>query len=393
MAAKMARSLFTTDYPIYAIEVTPENRIVVAGGGGTAKTGVPNAIEMYAVLPDGSARALCRHDEDNGAVMNLALHPRAEIAAAGVAGQMRLFSLPNQQTLHEMPQLAPAGQQKTDFSEEGFQNVVRFSNDGSRVATAGDDGNMRVWTYPSLRQQHAIAVGSKPSDQVSDLDFDPTGARLVSVSSGPSASIWTTFDGRKERELNWFHSSALDSPSYNFRCCRFVSVGGTSRLFTAVTPSRSPNSSKLFSYVVAWDPSNWTELARAPSGQNDISALAASNDGRFVATGDIGGFVTVFSSSNLAQLIHVQAHGLFVTDLAFFISPDNISVLSVSADKFCVQTDVVVRTSSKDLIMLFIGLLVCLLLFFIFRHSILPAEFMEPSSDYLPPPNAHDGSL
>ena len=41
---KQREILFSTGFPIYALEVDTEGGIVVAGGGGSAKTGVPNVI-------------------------------------------------------------------------------------------------------------------------------------------------------------------------------------------------------------------------------------------------------------------------------------------------------------------------------------------------------------
>lgn len=43
-AIPSVQNLFSTDFPIYAIEITPAGHALVAGGGGSAKTGVPNAI-------------------------------------------------------------------------------------------------------------------------------------------------------------------------------------------------------------------------------------------------------------------------------------------------------------------------------------------------------------
>ena len=39
-----ATELFSTDYPIFSIRVIEGSKFYVAGGGGTAKTGVPNAL-------------------------------------------------------------------------------------------------------------------------------------------------------------------------------------------------------------------------------------------------------------------------------------------------------------------------------------------------------------
>lgn len=39
-----AVTLHTTNFPLYTVDVLDKDHFVVAGGGGSAKTGVPNAL-------------------------------------------------------------------------------------------------------------------------------------------------------------------------------------------------------------------------------------------------------------------------------------------------------------------------------------------------------------
>jgi len=363
----MPKGLFSTEYPLYAITTTPSGYVLVAGGGGSSRTGVPNAIELY-TLVNGHARLLCRFTDITGAVMNIAVHPREEVAAAGIDGTMRLFSLSSEElnktggasrkqsrsTVIEqaIPRISAAGSQFTDFSNEGgFQKVVRFSGDGSRIATGGADGTVRLWTFPSMRQQ---CVMMEEKAEIDDLDFDPLGARLVSVASTPHAIIWRTLDGRKEGSLSWFVNKSLDDSPYLFKRCRFSSLNGTVRLFTILIPRPGE---KRSSYIVSWDTLNWQELKRASINQAMPTALATSVDGRYVAVGDSEGFVTIFSTIDLSVICKEQAHGLFVTDLVFVGDTRNgtiPSVLSVSADRYCVLTKAIRKSNSWDLILLFV---------------------------------------
>ena len=47
MAAQKGVTLFSTEYPPYGIYALGDCHLVVAGGGGQAKTGVPNAIVCF----------------------------------------------------------------------------------------------------------------------------------------------------------------------------------------------------------------------------------------------------------------------------------------------------------------------------------------------------------
>lgn len=83
-----------------------------------------------------------------------------------------------------------------------------------------------------------------------------------------------------------------------------------------------------------------------------------SGDGSLAASGDLDGFVSVFAVDTMRMVLRVQAHSLFVTDLAFWQTsdaPPAHSVLSVSADRRCVRTKVEARSS--PLLLALLGLL------------------------------------
>ena len=59
--------LVKVNYPIYVCKVLTERHILVAGGGGQAKTGISNAIEIYELIYNSKtnscrARLVTRYD-------------------------------------------------------------------------------------------------------------------------------------------------------------------------------------------------------------------------------------------------------------------------------------------------------------------------------------------
>ena len=59
--------LARVNYPIYVCKVLTERHILVAGGGGQAKTGIKNAIEIYELIYSSKtnscrARLVTRYD-------------------------------------------------------------------------------------------------------------------------------------------------------------------------------------------------------------------------------------------------------------------------------------------------------------------------------------------
>ncbi|XP_064486397.1 prolactin regulatory element-binding protein-like [Ornithodoros turicata] len=65
--------LARVNFPLYSLNVLTERHIIVAGGGGSSKTGIQNKIEVYELVPSGhSCRAepVTRHLTGNRAIMN-----------------------------------------------------------------------------------------------------------------------------------------------------------------------------------------------------------------------------------------------------------------------------------------------------------------------------------
>ena len=46
MAPKMGQVLARFDFPLYTLQFIDDKHFLVAGGGGGAKTGIPNAVEV-----------------------------------------------------------------------------------------------------------------------------------------------------------------------------------------------------------------------------------------------------------------------------------------------------------------------------------------------------------
>ena len=46
MAPKMGEVLARFDFPLYTLQFIDDKHFLVAGGGGGAKTGIPNAVEV-----------------------------------------------------------------------------------------------------------------------------------------------------------------------------------------------------------------------------------------------------------------------------------------------------------------------------------------------------------
>lgn len=51
-ASKLRTVLAKTNYPLFCVRAISDRHILVGGGGGEAKTGIPNACEIYELIYD-----------------------------------------------------------------------------------------------------------------------------------------------------------------------------------------------------------------------------------------------------------------------------------------------------------------------------------------------------
>ena len=200
-----SKTLFATDFPLYTITPFGKCRIVVTGGGGSAKTGVPNALvstlyskllvhrmhavsqEVYEVTSDDAAHVVHRHTFTTELVMNAAVNPvKAEHVACGVDDKCYILHIYKEQTelnkkdkddtvqkrkgpendgiedlKLEQFKVEVMLKEQSDFSKvDALQKAVCFSHDGAHVITGGADGCIRCWEVRLLGWEWLVCAKS-----------------------------------------------------------------------------------------------------------------------------------------------------------------------------------------------------------------------------------------
>ncbi|HEY2344094.1 MAG TPA: c-type cytochrome domain-containing protein [Chthoniobacteraceae bacterium] len=165
---------------IYAVAVT--------GDGQFAACARENHIFLYR-LP--GRRCIADEVAHRDQVNSLAFSPDGELLASGGFREVKLWRRsPVQETLA----LPNAGA------------LAKVSPDGKWLATATEDGNVRLFPMPLGKEVRTLAVGK---DQVTAMAFSPDGARLA-VASGKSISLWNLAEGQARARIERPHAiSAL----------------------------------------------------------------------------------------------------------------------------------------------------------------------------------------
>ncbi|CAD6996733.1 prolactin regulatory element-binding protein [Ceratitis capitata] len=161
--------LARVNFPLYAVEMLTSRHVLVAGGGGSAKTGVANGFEIYELYHNGThfcAEEVVRHETGANVVMNFAVRNdgRRSYLCAGQESHCQLYFV-NPRIVYEGQEDATIGgeerRQRTNSGTEHInENGVR-----RRAGAAAQQGS----GVQELPNGHATGASKKASDQNANL--------------------------------------------------------------------------------------------------------------------------------------------------------------------------------------------------------------------------------
>ncbi|CAH9054559.1 unnamed protein product [Cuscuta epithymum] len=294
-----------------------DNYIVLAGGGGEGRSGVPNAILLVQFNPDShilSNQPVARLGTGTDVPYRMAVHPGGEGLICSLPKSCRLFEWDASNITDEGALALKSSDRVLKHLEDiEMQLALTFNNEGSLLAVGGEDGKLRVFKWPSME---IIIDEPKDRSSVKDLDFSPDGKFLVSLGSG-CCRVWDV-------STLTLVASLQKKNDEMFGFCRFSQSSKNQTIY--VTASHGKGGS-----IVVWNTTTWKRMNSKLVVSLPISAFDVSADGKLLAIGTTQGEVRVLSSENMRVLMTVKkAHMGIPTKVTF--SKDSRALLSASMD-------------------------------------------------------------
>lgn len=341
----------SVDFPIFYIECFSERHFIIAGGGGSSKTGVHNQINILELVPTDdccTAEMIMKYttpEEIPDAIMNGSLMRHLPIVDTRfVTGGNNIIiyhiNFRSDKKSFAINEYEVLGSKQVNSELKCVKSIP------GKILTGSMQGQLTIWNTNDTDNKVEGSVEAH-SKEIDEIDVDLINQKIVTLSrSEGRCVIW---DLNNFKSLIEFKKDFIARPDakFTYRSCKFAydktskmdKNSGNSFLLIACNSTPNNGTSKIIR-LSARDFKVSTSMLVPADG---IMATAVSLDGKYLALGTRSGSVSVLEVKNLKQIYKIEgAHHNAVTNLDFLdptpesfnlTNSENCALLSVSIDR------------------------------------------------------------
>jgi WD40 repeat protein len=195
---------------------------------------------------------------------------------------------------------------------QGHKKSVRsvtFNRSGERLASVSDDRTVKVWN--ATTGENLLTLPAGPQITAGEASFSPDGRYLAAPGDGNTVKVWD-LTSQKERFTLQGHTGIIESVTFRPDGRRLASAGGDHT-------------------IQLWDGDTGKRILVLQGNQGPLNAVAFSPDGHRIASAGWNPTVRLWDADTGREVMTLAGHDATVRAVAF--SPDGNQLASASDDR------------------------------------------------------------